>query len=116
MKSGVNLYLASSVGAKNDIQIMAQNLATVEQEDSGHIFEAAVANFIEQLAESVNKQSANLHTTTIKLYQTLARKKLKFNGGSYFIELPLEARVEAVTLMYVLAQSLDLILYIEEPN
>lgn len=116
MKSGVKLYSAKVVGSRNDLAILVQNLATVEAGDGGAPFRADVATFIQQLAEVVKQQSVNLHPEIVKLYQALARKKLKFDGGSYFIELPLNARVEALTLMFPIAQSLNMILYVDEPN
>ena len=42
--------------------------------------------------------------------------ELKFDGGSYFFELPLNARVEALILMFPIARSLNMILYVDEPN
>lgn len=116
MKSGVKLFSANVVGSKNDLAILVKNLATVEAGDGGAPFRADVAIFIQTLAEVVNQQSVNLHSETVKLYQALARKKPKFDGGSYFIELPLNARVEALTLMFPIAQSLNMILYVDEPN
>lgn len=118
MGNGVTLYLAKDVGARNpdDVDIMVQNMQTVKLESMSPAFKQAVTDFCHQLVHQVTVHAAQLNSATVALYRHLTINSVQFEGGSCFIELPLGARVEAVTLMFAITQKLDLILEVDEPN
>lgn len=117
MKSYAKLFAARHVGSRNDIQNMAQNMAQIERYDeASDDFKATLAIFSRQLSEQVQQHASRLPPALVALYQDLTVKKLKFEGGACLVELPREARVEAVNLISSLTQPLDIILEVAEPN
>lgn len=117
MKSYAKLFSASEIGSRDDVANMVQNMAQTERFDEVEgDFKAELATFALQLSEHVKLNASSLHPSLVVLYQDLTAKKLQYEGGACLIELPREARVEAVTLIFALTQPLDMILEIEEPN